>query len=132
MKKVLSRLPGDRRGASAVEFALAIPIVIILIIGTLQLGVLFSANAGLKQAVEEGARYATIWPNPSDSAIIARVNQKKFGLQATRITGPTVNHGTSNGINFVQVSMSYSVPLNFVFFNAPPVTLNHTRRAYQP
>jgi len=28
--------------------------------------------------------------------------------------------------------MSYSAPLNFVFFETDPVTLSHTRRAYQP
>ena len=120
------------KGASAVEFVLAFPVLMIFIIGILQLGVLFSANAGLRQAVEEGARYATIFPSPTDTQITTRVSDRQFGLVASRITGPTVAHGTSNGVNFVDVSMSYSVPLDFVLFTTAPVTLSYTRRAYQP
>lgn len=122
----------NERGASAVEFAIAVPVLLILIIGIIQLGILFMANAGLQQAVEEGARFATIFPNPDDSAIIARVNDKRFGLNAANVTGPSVTHGTSNGVSYVDVTMSYSAPLNFVFFETDPVTLSHTRRAYQP
>ena len=126
----------NEKGASAVEFVLAFPVLMIFIIGILQLGVLFSANAGLRQAVEEGARLATIFPIPDDTEIdaqiTARVSNSKFGLVASRITGPTVAHGTSNGVNFVDVSMSYSVPLDFVLFTTAPVTLSYTRRAYQP
>lgn len=132
MMRRLCKLIHDRRGASAIEFALAVPVLITLIIGILQLGILFAANAGLQQAVEEGARYATIYPSPSDSAITARVTDSKFGLDSSHITGPTVSHGTSDGVGYVDVSMSYAVPLNFVFFETSPVTLNHTRRAYQP
>jgi Flp pilus assembly protein TadG len=122
----------NERGASAVEFAIAVPVLLVLIIGIIQLGILFMANAGLQQAVEEGARFATIYPNPNDSAIIARVNDKQFGLNAANVTGPSVTHGTSNGVSYVDVTMSYSAPLNFVFFETDPVTLSHTRRAYQP
>lgn len=128
----IGKLASDQRGASAVEFALAIPILLTLIIGILQLGILFSANAGLRQAVEEGARYATIYPNPSDSAIVTRVTDSKFGLQSAYITGPTVTHGTSGGVRYVDVAMSYAAPLNFVLFQTSPVTLNYTRRSYQP
>jgi Flp pilus assembly protein TadG len=123
----------NERGASAVEFAIAVPVLLILIIGIIQLGILFMANAGLQQAVEEGARYATIYPSPDSSAIIARVNDRRFGLDAANVTGPSVTPGTtSDGINYVDVTMSYSAPLNFVFFETDPVTLSHTRRAYQP
>jgi Flp pilus assembly protein TadG len=123
----------NERGASAVEFAIAVPVLLVMIIGIIQLGILFMANAGLQQAVEEGARFATIFPNPDDSEIIARVNDRRFGLDAANVTGPSVTPGTtSDGINYVDVTMSYSAPLNFVFFETDPVTLSHTRRAYQP
>jgi hypothetical protein len=90
------------------------------------------ANAGLQQAVEEGARYATIYPNPSDTAIATHVTDSKFGLQSANIIGPSVSHGTTSGVNYVDVTMSYTVPLNFVLFETAPVVLSHTRRAYQP
>ena len=129
MKRMLRH---DQRGASAVEFALTVPILLTLIIGILQIGMLFFANAGLQQAVETGARYATTYPTPSDSAITAKVTASKFGLKSAYITGPSVSHGVTNGVKYVDVTMSYAFPVNVIMFHMDPVTLSHTRRAYQP
>ena len=115
-----------------VEFAFAAPVLLAMIIVILQIGTMFFANAGLKQAVESGARYATLYPNPTDAQIIAKVSSSRYGLIASRITGPSVNHGTTGGARYVEVTMAYAVPLNLLFFETSPVTLSHTRRAYQP
>lgn len=128
----LHRILGDKNGASMVEFAFAAPVVLAMIIGILQIGTMFFANAGLKQAVETGARYATLYPNPTDAQIIAKVSSSRYGLIASRITGPSIGHGTTGGAKYVEVTMAYAVPLNFVFFQTSPITLSHTRRAYQP
>jgi Flp pilus assembly protein TadG len=122
----------DRRGATAVEFALCIPLLLTAILGILQLGTMFFAHAGLQQAVESGARYATIYPRPTDAQIIAKVNSNRYGLDTTRITGPTVSHGTSNGVDYVDLTMSYSAPLSLVFVQAGSITLSRSQRAYQP
>ena len=127
-----TRLAHDQRGASALEFALAAPILILVLIGIAQLGILYSANAGLQQAVDEGARLATLYPRPTDSSITNLVNQKKFSLNPAFVTGPNLTHGTSNGVSYVDITMSYAVPLDFIVFRAPAVTLHQTRRAYQP
>ena len=127
-----SSLRADRRGNSTVELAFTLPLILTAIIGILQLSTMFFANAGLKQAVESGARYATLYPSPSDSQIIAKVHASRYGLDSTRITGPSISHGTSNGVNYIDLSMSYAVPLNFVFFQAGSLTLSHSQRAYQP
>lgn len=130
MKALWSRLANDTRGAGAVEFALSAGILFTLLIGLAQIGILFMANAGLQNAVGEGARHATIYPIPSDSAIISKVNAGRFGLNGAYVTGPTVAHGTDNGVPYAEVTMSYAVPLNFLFFTTPPVTLTETRRAF--
>jgi Flp pilus assembly protein TadG len=126
------RLLRDRRGVGAIEFGLTAPLMLIMVLGIAQLGTLFAANAGLQHAVDEGARLATIYPRPTDAAIIAMINQKKFRLASNRITGPTLTHDVSAaGIPYVDITMSYAVPLNFVLFTTPPITLSQTRRAYQ-
>ena len=130
MNNFLHRLLKDQRGASAIEFALSATILIVLLIGLVQVGMLFMANAGLQHAVGEGARLATISPTPSDSAIIARINAKRFGLDSANVTGPTISHGTDNGAPYAQVTMSYSTQLDLIFFTTPPVTLTETRRAF--
>jgi hypothetical protein len=122
----------SQSGAAALEFAIAAPIVLMLIFGLIQFSTILYARAGLQEAVESGARYATIYPAPTDAQIIAKMNSTKFGLQASRITGPTFVHGTTSGVSYVDITMSYSVPLKFAFFRGPSITLNRTSRAYQP
>lgn len=126
------RLEQDQRGGVAIEFAFAIPILLIVFIGILQLGLVFYAYAGLQHAVDESARYATIYPGPTDAQIRAKALEKGFGLKAAHLVGPTVTRGTSDGVAYVEISMAYNAPLDFVLINVPPVTLNHSRRAFQP
>lgn len=132
MTGVLHSIGADRRGATAVEFALCIPVLLTAIVGIVQLNMMFFAHAGLQQAVQSGARYATIYPSPTDSQIIAKVNGSRYGLDAARITGPTISHGTINGVKYVDLTMSYALPLNFAFVEAGSLTLSQSQRAYQP
>jgi Flp pilus assembly pilin Flp len=121
----------SNRGAGLVEFALIAPVLITFIIGIAQLGGLFFANAGLKSAVGEGARLATIFPRPTNEQIIARITSRRFGLEPTRVSEPTLAHGTTtNGRNYVDIEMTYTTPLSFIFFDTPPLTLVERRRAF--
>ena len=49
-----------QRGAAVIEFALTVPILVLIIYGIFQVGLLFQANAGMQHALGEGARYATL------------------------------------------------------------------------
>ena len=128
--KRLVRLRRDDEGAAALEFALAAPALILFIIGIAQFGIMFMANNGLKNAVGDGARYATIYPRPTNAQITQRVTDGRFGLDPSRITGPTYATGTSNGANYLTITMSYTVTPDFIFFSLPPMTLTETRRAF--
>ena len=130
MTGIWKRLRSDRKGGAAAEFAIIAPVLIGALVGLAQLGILFFANAGLSNAVAEGARYATIYPRPSNTQIQARISAQRWGLNPTYLTTPTITPGTSNGATYLDISMSYNVPLNFVFFQGPSVTLTKTRRAY--
>ena len=130
MMRLIKRLRLNERGAAALEFALALPALVLMIVGIGQLGILYMANAGLRNAVAEGARFATIYPRPSDTAIRTRITGSEFGLIPANMTTPSITHGVDAGTNYVDISVSYTVPLNFVFFTAPPVTLTESRRAY--
>lgn len=130
MKKFLRRLRSDRRGISAVEFALLAPAFLGAIIGAGQMGVLFLAQAGLSNAIGDGARCATIWPRPSNATIIARIASRRFGLNSAYLSTPTITTGTSNGATYLDISATYNVPLDFVFYHPPAVTLTETRRVF--
>ena len=122
----------DQRGAGIVEFALAAPVLFLILIGLAQLGILFFANAGLSHAVAEGARLAAIYPRPADDEVAAAILQSEFGLNNRELLGePEIVHGTdANGFTFADISLSYSVPVNFVFFETPPITLTENRRVF--
>ena len=130
MSGLWTRIRRDRKGGAAAEFAIISPVLIGALVGLAQLGILFFANAGLSNAVAEGARYATIYPRPSNTQIQARISAQRFGLNPTYLTTPTITPGTSSGANYLEISMSYNVPLDFIFFDGPTVTLTKTRRAY--
>ena len=128
--KRLFRLKRDQKGAAALEFALAAPALILFIVGIVQCGVLLMANNGLDNAVGEGARYATIFPQPTEAQITQLMTDRRFGLDPTKIAGPTYATGQTGGSNYVDITMSYTVTPDFIFFTLPPMTLTETRRAF--
>jgi Flp pilus assembly protein TadG len=121
----------NERGATAVEFALVTPVFFGMLIGITQLGTLYFAGADLRNSVAAGARKAQIFPRPGAGAVRAAVRNKIYKLNSAYLTGPTVTQGTdANGYAFYLIEASYAVPLNFVFFKTPPVTLTESRRVY--
>ncbi len=130
MKTLRKNLSANERGAALLEFAIVAPILIMLANGILQLGLLFVSSAGMKQAVEVGARYATIFPRPDAPQIEARVRESGYFIQPSRITGVSVTPPTP-AEPYVVITMTYSMPLNFIFFQVDPIELKYERRAYQ-
>lgn len=127
----LRHLIRNQRGASAVEFALLAPVLFSIIIGAAQMGILFFANAGLQHAVGEGARLAMIFPRPSEQAVQDKVRASRYGLDPDYLVGdPVVTYTEAESGDYADISWSYKTPLNFIFFETRPVTLNHSRRAY--
>ena len=120
-----------RRGAGAVEFALAVPLLLGFVLGTAQLGLIFFAQADLRNAVAAGARHASIYPRPGDEAVIERIEARMADLEARYVVGPTVTRGTdNNGHDFADLEMRYAVPVDFILFRTPPITLTERRRVY--
>jgi Flp pilus assembly protein TadG len=142
----------DSSGAAAMEFAFAVPLLLTIIIGMLQVGMAFLANAGMRNAVEIATRYATIYPTPTDAQIWAKLQANAFGLGplsnatsstvsgCTRYAGDapgmsddytvTICRGTANGEANTEVTMVFPVKLNlFIYSNT--INLTYTRRAYR-
>lgn len=124
------RLARDERGSAAIEFVLAVPPFIMLLMGAIQLGIIACARTGLQHAVDEGARYASIYPRPSDDDIIAKVKSREFGLDPAYTNDPTIVQGTQYGVTYKEITMSYSRPLNFIIYQTPSLSISYTRRAY--
>jgi Flp pilus assembly protein TadG len=59
-KGLFSRLLRERRGAVAIEFALTVPVLLVVMLGIVEFGRALWAQNALHYAVEEAARCATI------------------------------------------------------------------------
>lgn len=55
------------RGAAAVEIALVLPLLIAMLFGIIDVSRLFNAELQLSQAAREGARLASLRPNPTST-----------------------------------------------------------------
>ena len=54
------RRGGREHGASAVEFALVLPILVLLVFGIITFGIVFARSQGMEAAAREGARTASL------------------------------------------------------------------------
>lgn len=128
MRRLVKSLPSNERGVGAVEFALALPVLVLFIYGIFTIGLVFQANAGLQHALGEAARYATLHPTPSDSQIQTRIESTDFGLGNGTLATPTIVTNTANGHK--TITLTYSQPTNFIFFQGPTVNLTRSKRVY--
>jgi Flp pilus assembly protein TadG len=118
----------DLRGAAAIEFAIAVPILVSMIWGILQFALVFEANAGMAEALGQAARYATVFPTPTDADIASKITSSRFGGNGGTWGTPTIT--TDDAAGTKTVTVTYSQPLNFLFFNGPTVTLTKAKVIY--
>lgn len=130
MTRRRSTLRNDRRGVGATEFALVLPLLITLIVGIAQMGIMYFAHAGLRNLVAEGARFAAISPRPTDAAIKTRINGGGFGLDAAQLKPAVITYGNTGGNPWADISVSYTVHLNFIFWSPAPFDITSTRRVF--
>jgi Flp pilus assembly protein TadG len=125
----------NQNGAAALEFALAAPLVITLFYGMAQFGIILLANAGIRHAVDVGARAATVYVGSTpmaDQQIKNIVTGSLYGIKSGTISDPVVTRGVSNGAKYVDVTLSYSAPVRLIVYEFGPIVLTETRRAYLP
>jgi Flp pilus assembly protein TadG len=127
----LKKLRGDEQGAAAIEMAFALPVLLLFVFGIFQLGVILQANAGMQHALGEGARLATIFPKPSDAAIVTKMDESEFGMNVGTFHTPTISTpATSVCTNCRDLQVTYTVTPDFIFFKAPTITLTRNKRVY--
>ena len=135
----MKKLFRDTCGSAAIEAAFALPILILFIWGIFQFGVAFEANAGMQHALGEGARFATLYPQPDNAAIRSRIQSKVFGVRVGTFSTPTVTDQPCTGTTaacatytpgYKDLSVSFTMTPNFLCFTGPPINLTKTKRVY--
>lgn len=136
----LFSLRRDKRGAAAIEIAIALPTLVLFIWGIFQLGVAFQANAGMQHALGEGARLATLCYNPdpdtgceipTNDEIKNKISSKVFGTGVGTFTvADPVDVADPDDGNYKNLSVTFTMPMDFLFFQGPNVNLTRTKRVY--
>jgi len=85
---------GRSRGQALVEFAIIVPIFLMIAFATIDFGVALDASIGISNAAREGARLGATQPNTS--AITARVHEVAGRLDTADL-GVSVSCKTSGG-----------------------------------
>lgn len=80
MRNFIKKLTGEK-GASAIEFAIILPVLIMLVFGIIQFGVAYNKYIALTHAAREGARLAAVGIYEVDPA---------YFEQRVRESAPTV------------------------------------------
>ena len=62
----LFKLRKNEKGQTLVEFAIVLPILLLLVMGIIQFGIIFSAQIALTNAAREGARAASVGKSELD------------------------------------------------------------------
>ena len=100
------------RGAAAVEFALVLPLLLLLVLGILEFGRVFNIQISLSNAAREGARHMAVHDDPGDAADAAVLAAPALNplISTGQVTiTPTTCADLENGT--VEVTIDYPVQL---------------------
>lgn len=101
----------NNRGQAMLEFALVLPILLLLVFGIIDFGIIFFDNLVITQAAREGARVGVV--GGSDVEILETVERIAGSLDVSRLQieiDPNDQLGRSRG-DSLKVEVHYNVPI---------------------
>lgn len=123
----------DARGATIVELAFALPVLVMLMVGILQCGIVLHATGGMRHSLGEGVRYARVYRDATADEVLARIRSHYSGIKAENVKSLTFTRGTTaSGAEFARASMTYAPSLVIPFVPASAITLSQTKLIYLP
>lgn len=109
VQPLLGRFRADRGGASAVEFAIILPVFVLLVMGSISVAMLIFSVSSLNYAVEDAARCAavnkTLCPNATTTEEYA------LGRYLGPSTSPVFTYSTSGCGNTVTATATYRMDI---------------------
>jgi Flp pilus assembly protein TadG len=113
MSRRLSGTARDR-GAAAVEFALLLPVVLLIVFGIIDFGRALNAQITITQAAREGARLDAL----NQANVVSRTQAAATGLSGVGVTVvsacPPGSGPTANAVVRVTYSFSFITPIGAI------------------
>ena len=101
---------GRERGAAAVEFALILPVLLLMVLGMLEFSRAYNAQISLSGAAREGAREMAIHGNAGD-AIAAAIAAAPSVHPAVKASNVTIAPATCSAGQQIEFKIKYNLPL---------------------
>ena len=130
MMRLLAKLRRNDRGTAVIETAFALPALVLMMWMMVQAGLVFRAMSGIQHGLGQGARTATLFPKPSNTAIIAAINDAVYGIGPGTFTIPTPVSGTADGANYLDLKVTYTQPTDMLLFPGPTITVSRHKRVW--
>lgn len=108
-----------------VEFALVLPVLLLLLLGIIDFGFYFYNDLQLTQAARDAARYASVNDSAGAQGAIADARSR---LVSSNITTETIDYGTQGNQARVALQATYTfvTPLPGIAGMGPTRTINAT------
>lgn len=127
MKNYLQRTTRSFRlnesGATAVEAALCLPIVIMLGFGIFQYGIFYTQSTDFNDRFQKASRQIKLLEHPDEGQLTA-IYQDVLGEDSDKVT-LSVQKITRYGESFAEVNMSYAHSIDIPFLREYPFQANY-------
>lgn len=140
--RLLKSLARDRNGAAVIETAFALPVLVMLMIGILQFGMMLQASGAMRHSMGEGLRYAKVnaVTDPTDAAEVAALKAKVeeitkaslAGINKDNIKMLTFTSGEDSGAKYGKIEMRYEMKPFIPFVPMDAIKITKSRTVYLP
>jgi len=113
----------DKSGASALEFAILLPVFVSITLGTLQLGLLFFQANTVQHMLEETARELMVTPGASEAQVREAIAQRleQFVIQPVVVDYAVTTAGEAS---IAHINASFTIELIVPFLRSISVPMD--------
>lgn len=129
MRRLLKCFWTAEQGASAVEFAMILPVFVTMTLGTIQMSIVYYQAGSVQFALEETAREVMVDPSMTFSQIAMSIEDKVKSLTAQDVS-VTYSVDNSGPVAIAQVNATFSIEVVIPF--VPAFTLPFDAETHIP
>ncbi|MBP2159336.1 MULTISPECIES: TadE family protein [Asticcacaulis] len=108
MRRLLRRLTRNRRGATALEFAIVAPVFIAMVFGVFNLGYALYCGAAVRHAIQESSRLLMFDPNTTASTFKTAVVSKLVNVPVTNLRIAITDETVTQTQHLKRVTWTYN------------------------